>query len=154
MIVVTTSKEIEILRNSTVNYQFDRIVFIGLASPLLLVLSFVTIHLVDVFQIYSFFSILLITFYMLLLIPIYKISKSKINKQNRDLENLREMIIVDYKTCKFCGKQLTVKEFYNYNKNEDLQKLSKIWNSEFYGLLCCKCFENTPSNFWIKFKAF
>ena len=63
------------------------------------------------------------------------------------------MIIVDYKTCKFCSKQLSIKEFYITNKNTDLQKISTIWNSDFYGLLCCNCFENTPSKFWIKIKA-
>ena len=63
------------------------------------------------------------------------------------------MIIVDFKTCKFCGKQLSIKEFYLTNKNGDLKKLSTIWNNNFYGLLCCNCFENTPSKFWIKFKA-
>jgi hypothetical protein len=70
-----------------------------------------------------------------------------------DLKKLREMIIADYKICKLCGKQLSIKEFYFANKNVELQKISKIWNSEFYGLLCCKCFESTPSKFWIKLKA-
>jgi hypothetical protein len=64
------------------------------------------------------------------------------------------MIIVDYKTCKFCGKQLSIKDFYNTNKSVALEEISKIWNGDFYGLLCCTCFNNTPNKFWIKNKSF
>ena len=152
VIIITASKEIAISRNTHENYYFDKTVFFALAIPLLFIASFLTLHLVDIFQLQGLLSVMLISSYILLLIPIYKISILKINKQNVNLIKLREMIIVDYKTCRFCGKQLSIQEFYNSNKNADLQKISTIWNSHFYGLLCCNCFENTPSKFWIKIK--
>jgi hypothetical protein len=152
VIIITASKEIEILSHSVENYHFDKTIFFALAVPLLLVVSFLTLHLAEIFQLQGLITMILISSYILLLYPICKISISKINKQNRDLMKLREMIIVDYKTCKFCGKQLSIKEFYDTNKKADLQKISIIWNSSFYGLLCCTCFESTPPKFWIKLK--
>lgn len=153
VITITSSKEIEISRETGENYQFDKIVFFALATPFLLIACFLTLHLTDIFQIQGFLSIILISFYILFLYLIYKISVLKFNKQKENLKKLRDMIICDYKTCRFCGKQLSIKEFYYTNKNVDLQKISKIWNSEFYGLLCCSCFEKTPTKFWIKLKA-
>ena len=152
VILITVQKEIAISKKAHENYQFDKTVFFALAGPLLFIASFLTLHLADIFQIQGLLTVILTSSYILLLIPIYKISILKINKQNKNFTRLKEMIIVDYKTCRFCGKQLSIKEFYNTNKNADLQKISTIWNSDFYGLMCCNCFENTPSKFWIKIK--
>lgn len=151
--IITASEEIEISREASDNYQFDKTVFFALAIPFLLVACFLTLHLTAIFQVQGLLSFILISFYILFLYPIYKICNLKIDKQKKNLEKLRKMIIVDYKTCRFCGKQLSIKEFYFSNKNLDLQKISKIWTSDFYGLLCCTCFSSTPSKFWIKFKA-
>ena len=150
---ITASNELEISRETGENYQFDKIVFFALATPFLLIACFLTLHLTDIFQIQEFLSVILISFYFLFLYPIYKISNLKINKLNKNLIKLREMIIVEYKICKFCDKQLNITEFYYTNKNLDLQEISKIWNNEFYGLLCCSCFEKTPIKFWIKLKT-
>ncbi len=153
VIIITASEEIEISRKAFASYQFDKTVFFTLAIPPLLVACFLTLHLTDIFQVQGLLSFMLISFYSLFLYLIYTISNLIIDKRNKNLKKLREMIIVDYKTCRFCGKQLSIKEFYYSNKNEDLLKLSKIWKDDFYGLLCCNCFANTPSKFWIKFKA-
>lgn len=65
---------------------------------------------------------------------------------------LRELMISDYKGCEFCGKPLSIKDFYYSNKKLSLQELVSLWNNTFYGLLCCECFQNTSDNFWIKIK--
>ena len=153
VLIITASKKIEISIEASDNYQFDKAVFFALASPLLITSCFLTLHLTDIFQVQGLLPFILISFYILLLYPIYKISILKFDKQKKNLKKLREMITIDYKTCRFCGKQLYIKEFYDSNKNVDLQKIFKIWNSDFYGLLCCTCFASTPSKFWIKFKA-
>ena len=151
-IIITISKKMIISKETSNTFQFDKSVFFAFTILFLVIVCFLTQHLTEIFQIQGL-SIILISFYILVLYPIYKISKSKINTQNRELKKLREMIIVDYKTCKFCGKQLSIKEFYITNKNADLQRISTIWNSNFYGLLCCNCFENTSPKFWIKYKT-
>ena len=153
VVTITASNELEISRETGDNSQFDKIVFFALATPFLLIACFLTLHLIDIFQIQGFLPIIIISFYILFFYLIYKISVLKFNKQKENLKKLRDMIICDYKTCRFCGKQLSIKEFYYTNKNVDLQKISKIWNSEFYGLLCCSCFEKTSTKFWIKLKA-
>jgi len=153
VIIITASEEIEISREAFSSYQFDKIEFFTLAMPPLIVACFLTLHLTDIYQVQGLLSVMLISFYFLFLYLIYTISNLIIDKQNKNLKKLGEMIIVDYKTCRFCGKQLSIKDFYDSNKNVDLQKISEIWNYDFYGLLCCNCFVNTPSKFWIKFKA-
>ncbi|MHA1239986.1 MAG: hypothetical protein ACTSQU_04250 [Promethearchaeota archaeon] len=153
VIIITVSEEIEISREAFASYQFDKTEFFTLAMPPLFVACFLTLHLTEIYQVQGLLSVMLISFYFLFIYLIYTISNLIIDKQNKNLKKLGEMIIVDYKTCRFCGKQLSIKEFYDSNKNVDLQKISKIWNYDFYGLLCCNCFANTPSKFWIKFKA-
>ena len=152
VIIITASNEVSISKWTSDEFKFDKTIFIALANPFLFVACFVTLHLTDIFQIQGL-SFILIPSYILILYAIYKISNIKIIAQNRNLKKLKELITVDYETCKFCGKQLSIKEFYNANKKVDLQKISDIWNNDFYGLLCCKCYENSPSKFWIKFKA-
>ena len=153
VITITASNELEISRETGDNSQFDKIVFFALATPFLLIACFLTLHLIDIFQIQGFLPIIIISFYILFLYLIYKISVLKFNKQKENLKKFREMIKIDYRTCKFCGKQLNIEEFYYTNKNVDLQKMSEFWNNNFYGLLCCTCFKSTPSKFWIKLKA-
>lgn len=153
VLIITTSKEIENSIEGSDNYQFDKAVFFLLASPLLFVSCFLTLHLTDIFQIQGLLPFILISFYILFLFLIYMISNLIIDKQKKNLKMLREMIYVDYRTCRFCGKQLFIKEFYYSNKNIDIQEISKIWNNDCYGLLCCTCFTSTPSKFWIKIKA-
>jgi len=152
VVIIMASEEAIISKGTSDEFKFDKTIFCALANPLLFVACFVTLHLTEIFQIQGL-SFILISSYILILYAIYKISKIKIIAQNRNLKKLKELINVDYNTCKFCGKQLSIKEFYNANKIADLQKISDIWNSNFYGLLCCKCFENTPSKFWMKFKS-
>jgi hypothetical protein len=153
VIIITIKEEAVISKETTENYQFDKTVFFALATPLLLVACFLVLHLSEIFLIPSLISFILISVFILTLYPIYKISLLNVNKQKRNLIELRKLILVDYKTCKLCGKQLSIKEFYDTNKKVDILKMSKIWNSNFYGLLCCACFENTPSKFWIKLKT-
>jgi len=153
VIIITASKEIIISKETHENYQFDKMIFFALTIPFLLIASFLTLHLADIFKIPELLSVIVISSYIILIYPVYKISNLKIDKQNKKLKILKEMITADYKTCKFCSKQLSIKEFYIANKKVDLQKISTIWNSRFYGLLCCNCFENTPTKFWIKSKV-
>ena len=109
VIIITVSKEIAISKKTQENFQFDKLVFFSLAITLLFIASFLTLHLADVFKIQGPLSVILISSYVLLLILIYKITNLKIKKQNKNLIKLREMIIVDYKTCRVCGKQLSIK---------------------------------------------
>ena len=132
----------------------EKIIFVLLSTPLLIIICFLTIHLIDIFQIPGFLNIILISSYFIILVPIYKISSLVNVKHKKNIIELKKMIFSEYKKCKFCGKQLYIKDFYTSNKKLEIQKIVEIWNNDFYGILCCTCFEKTPSNFWIKIKSY
>lgn len=132
----------------------EKIIFVLLSTPLLITICFLTIHLIDIFQISGLLNIILICIYILILFIIYKITSLVIIKHKKNIIKLKKMILSEYKKCKFCGKQLHIKDFYISNKKLEIQKIVEIWNNDFYGILCCTCFEKTPSNFWIKIKSY
>jgi hypothetical protein len=132
----------------------EKTIFVLLSAPFLIVICFLTIHLIDIFQLPGLLNIILICVYIIILYPIYKISSLVIIKQKKNILKLKKMISSEYKECKFCGKQINIKDFYTSNKKLKTQKIVEIWNNDFYGILCCTCFVKTPSNFWIKIKSY
>ncbi|MFW9824984.1 MAG: hypothetical protein ACFFE4_18735 [Candidatus Thorarchaeota archaeon] len=130
----------------------DKKIFVLLSAPFLILACFLTLHLFEIFEIPEHLSFICIGIYLFILFSIYKCFSIAIKKQEIKLTNLLQLVIYNYKNCKFCGKPLTIREFYYTNKKLKIQKIADIWNNDFYGLLCCGCFQKTPQKFWIKTK--
>jgi hypothetical protein len=91
-------------------------------------------------------------FWIAIVIPAYRLYCKIYKKNIIKLNKLKKKVIYDYTDCKLCGKPISIEDFYESNKKLEIQKLINIWNNDFFGLLCCGCFEKTPLNFWIKIK--
>ncbi|MHA2390668.1 MAG: hypothetical protein ACXAEX_01760 [Promethearchaeota archaeon] len=132
--------------------QSDKKIFVLLSIPFLIVGCFLTLHLIDIFELPEYLSVICIGVYLFIILSFYKSFSLAIKKQEIKLTSLLNLVIYNYKNCKFCGRQLSIKEFFYKNKKLKIQKIVDIWNNDFYGLLCCGCFQKTAQKFWIKNK--